>query len=391
MHGSEQTPVPRDDHRHGRLLALVVAFALVAVACGGDATSAPTTPTQPGETPAVGGFPDSPPAAGDPGPLALLEWSGYEIPEFTNAFTSTYPHVQLDYQFADGGASFFSKVKTGAAVVDIAHPCSNWVATWVDNDLLAPIDTSRLSNWDELDPTMRELGKVGDQVYFVPWDWGFDSMIVNTDTVAAADIPASWKDLWDPKYAGRMALEDYAEVMVALAAAAWDLPYPDLSEADLAVVKEKLIELKKNVKTFWSAASEVVQLMSSREVDMAYGWNDTYANVLAAGVNATYIEPSEGRAGWVCGFVVPKTTQHYDLALAYIDAAISKETGAALIDNYFLGHPNVEALTLADPENVEVLQLDQLDVRERTRFALPLTDAQRESFSRLWAEVLASN
>lgn len=388
-----------------RFAALTATIALVAMACGGGATPTPATPaTQPpaaatpsgtAETPApsapTANFPQSPPAADDAGPLALLEWSGYEIPDFTKAFTSKYPNAKLDFQFADGGASFFSKVKTGAATVDIAHPCSNWTATWVDNDLLAPIDVSRLSNWEQLDPTMRGLGKVGDQVYFIPWDWGFDSMIVNTDTVKAEDIPTSWKDLWDPKYAGRIALEDYAEVMVALAATAWDLPYPDLSEADLAVVKEKLIALKKNVKTFWGAASEVVQLMSSGEVDMAYGWNDTYSNVLKAGVKATYIEPKEGRAGWVCGFVVPKATQHYDLALAYIDAAISKETGAQLIDQYFLGHSNVEALGLANPETVKVLQLDQLDVRKRTRFALPLTDAQRESFSRVWAEVLASN
>ena len=383
----------------GRLATLAVTIVISATACGGGTTTTPpSTPASAppaGETPAqtiaTSAFPESPLAANDAGPLALLEWSGYEIPDFTNAFTSKFSDVKLDFQFADGGASFFSKVKTGAAVVDIAHPCSNWTQTWVDNDMIAPIDISRLANWDQLDPTMRDLGKVGDQVYFIPWDWGFDSMIVNTDTVKAADIPTSWKDLWDPKYAGRIALEDYAEVMVALAAAAWALPYPDLSDADLAVVKEKLIELKKNVKTFWGAASEVVQLMSSGEVDMAYGWNDTYSNVLKAGVNATYIEPAEGRAGWVCGFVVPKTTQHYDLALAYIDAAISKETGAQLIDQYFLGHSNVEALALADPATVNVLQLDQLDVRGRTRFALPLSDAQREEFSRLWAEVLAAN
>lgn len=393
----EQPPMPGRVTRLGRVAAMAAAIALMAAACGSGASPSPSIEASAppdGETPAASvpsaSFPESPAAADDPGPLALLEWSGYEIPAFTDAFTSKFADVKLDFQFADGGASFFSKVKTGAAVVDIAHPCSNWTATWVDNDMLAPIDVTRLSNWDQLDPTMRELGKVGDQVYFIPWDWGFDSMIVNTDTVKAEDIPTSWKDLWDPKYAGRIALEDYAEVMVALAAAAWELPYPDLSEADLQVVKDKLIELKPNVKTFWAAASEVVQLMQSGEVDMAYGWNDTFANVLKAGVNATYIEPKEGRAGWVCGFVVPKTTQHYDLALSYIDAAISKETGARLIDEYFLGHPNVEALTLADPDNVTVLQLDQLDVRERTRFALPLSDAQREAFSRLWAEVLAA-
>lgn len=395
----------RRRHRPATIaLAILLGIALVGCSDGGGTatdgatsaatdgapTDAPSTTdgeTSPAPTTGGGDFPDSPPADQDQGPLALLEWSGYELDQFHAPFTAAHPDVQLDYQFADGGAAFFSKVQTGSAQVDIAHPCSNWVQTWVDNDLLAPIDTSRLENWDKLDPSMRDLGKVGDQVYFVPWDWGFDSMIVNTDTVE--DIPDSWKDLWDPKYKGRIALEDYGEVMVALAAAAWGLDYPDLSEQDLELVKQKLIELKGNVKTFWSSASEVIQLMSNGEVDMAYGWPDTYAQVLDAGVNATYIEPSEGRAGWVCGFVVPKTTQHYDLALDYIDASISAEVGATLIDEYFLGHPNLDALKLANPENVKTLQLDQLDVRQRTRFAAPLTDEQRETFNRVWNEVVA--
>jgi spermidine/putrescine transport system substrate-binding protein len=380
--------------RRRAILSVVLGLALVG--CAGDDPGAPTpgTPGPGAPTPAAtpggdgaGAYPDSPPAAEDPGPLTLLEWSGYELDQFHAPFTAAHPDVQLDYQFADSGASFFSKVQTGGARVDIAHPCSNWVQTWVDNDLLAPIDTSRLSNWDSLDPSMRDLGKVGDEVYFVPWDWGFDSMIVNTDTVE--DIPTSWQDLWDPKYRGRIALEDYGEVNVALAAAAWGMDYPNLSDEDLQVIKEKLIELKPNVKTYWSSASEVIQLMSNREVDMAYGWPDTYAQVLDAGVNATYIDPEEGRAGWVCGFVVPKTTEHYDLALAYIDASISAEVGASLINEYFLGHPNLDALTMADPETVSTLQLDQLDVRERTRFAAPLTNQQREAFNRIWAEVVA--
>ena len=105
----------------GRLAALAVTIVISATACGGaTTTTAPSTPTAappagetPAQTTATSAFPESPLAADDAGPLALLEWSGYEIPDFTNAFTSKFPDVKLDYQFADGGASFFSKVQTG--------------------------------------------------------------------------------------------------------------------------------------------------------------------------------------------------------------------------------------------------------------------------------------
>ncbi len=138
--------------------------------------------------------------------------------------------------------------------------------------MIAPIDTSRLANWDQLDPTMRDLGKVGDQVYFIPWDWGFDSMIVNTDTVKAADIPTNWKDLWDPKYAGRIALEDYAGGTGALAAAACALPTADRAKADLRRQARDGDRAQENVKTLGRCRSS----RAGRAVDRDGGRNDTY-------------------------------------------------------------------------------------------------------------------
>jgi len=364
-----------------RLLAMVSVLILLGAACaeeegegGAGGEAAP--------------FPSSPPAAEDAGPLRLLEWAGYEIPEFHQPFADAYPDVELEYQFADAGSSFYQKVATGGVEVDLAHPCSNWVTTWHDADLIAPIDVSRLENWDSLDPNMRELGKIGDQYWFIPWDWGYESLIVNTDMVA--DPPTSWADMWDPQYENMIAMEDFSEGAVAMTAWAFDLPYPDLTDEDLDFIKDKLIELKENIKLFWAGSTDLVQAMVNGDVEIGYAWNDQYAKVVDGGVNATYIDPEEGRGGWVCGFVIPKDTPHYDLALEYIDAAIAPESMKNAIDMYFLGAANTEAVALADPATVEVLGLNDTDVQARTNFAVPLTAEQRDKFNQLWSEVLAA-
>jgi spermidine/putrescine transport system substrate-binding protein len=365
-----------------RLLAVLSALAVVGAACaeegggggGGGGGAAP--------------FPSSPPAAEDAGPLRLLEWAGYEIPEFHGPFSEAYPDVKLEYQFADAGSSFYQKVATGGVEVDLAHPCSNWVQTWYDAGLIAPIDVSRLEHWSELDPKMRELGKIGDQYYFVPWDWGYESLIVNTDMVK--DVPQSWADLWDPQYKGLIAMEDFSEGAVAMTAWAFDLPYPNLSDEDLQFIKDKLIELKQNIKLFWAGSTDLVQAMVNGDVAIGYGWNDQFAKVVDGGVNAVYVDPEEGRGGWVCGFVVLKDTPHYDLALKYIDSAISPEVGKNAIDMYFLGHSNTKSVELADPKTVEMLGLLDTDVQARTNFAVPLTAEQRDRFNQIWSEVLAA-
>jgi spermidine/putrescine transport system substrate-binding protein len=360
--------------------SLVFSVTLLIAACGG------------GEDTEGGGggqaaFPESPPAAEDQGPLALLEWAGYEIPDFHKPFEDQFTDVKLDYQFADSGENFFSKVVSGGADVDIAHPCSNWVTEWKDAGLIAPIDVERLSHWNELDANMRELGKVDGQYWFVPWDWGYDAPIVATDRVSR--VPDSWRDFWDPEYKDRISMIDYSENAIAITSWAYGLDYPNLSEEDLEFVREKLLELKENVRTFWQSSTDLVNQMANGEVDIGYGWPDQYAKVVDAGVNATYVEPKEGRNGWVCGFVVLQDTEHYDLALEYIDAAIAPESGKEVINQYFLGHANTEALKIADKKIVNQLQLNETDVRNRTHFAAPLTSTQREQFNQLWTQVLA--
>lgn len=361
------------------LFSLVAVFALIAGAC----SSGPTDASGDGNAP----FPSSVPASQDQGPLKFLEWEGYQLPAFHQGFEQSNPNVDLQYQYANASAQFFSKVQAGGAQVDVAHPCVNWVEDWKNAGLIAPIDTSKLTHWSELNPNITKLGKIDGQYWFVPWDWGYESIIVNTDT--APIVPTSWADLWDPALQGQLSMEDFGEGAVKMASMALGLPYPNLSASELDQVKQKLMELRPNIRTLWSSNSDLVQQMANGDVSVGYGWNDQYAKIKEAGVPADYVNPTEGRAGWVCGFLIPSSTQHYDLALKYIDAAISPQSCAAAIDKYYLGCSNEQALQIADPANVQALQLDAQDVIASTNFDQSLTPQQRTEFNQIWSEVIA--
>ncbi len=68
----------------------------------------------------------------------------------------------------------------------------------VDEGLLAPIDSAKIANFADLDPSLTgniDLNKDG-ALYGVPWTWGLTSIAVNT-----ADFPTpptSLSVLWDP-------------------------------------------------------------------------------------------------------------------------------------------------------------------------------------------------
>jgi len=369
----------RDLMKYAGMGVGALSLSSILAACGASGTG-------PGSSPSANAFPSSVAAAQDQGPLKVLEWEGYQLPAFHQGFEETYPNANLEYQYAAASSEFFSKVQAGGVNVDLVHPCSNWVQDWKDAGLIAPIDTSKLTNWDSLNPQLREMGKVDGQYWFVPWDWGYESLIV------AATSPVqitSWADLWDPALQGQFSMEDFGEGAVHMTALAFGLPYPNLSQDQLQTVKDKLMQLKPNIRTLWSSSSDLVQQMTNGDVSVGFGWNDQYAHVKEAGTDVTYATPSEGRMGWACGFMILKDTQHYDLTLKYIDAALSTQSCVAAIDKYFLGCSNTDALAAANPDTVSALQLDQQKVIDSTKFDEPLTSTQRTQFNEIWSQVIA--
>ncbi len=67
---------------------------------------------------------------------------------------------------------------------DVFHFYTGWQQFYVDEGLVQEIDTSKLTNWDKVPDEMKALGQIDGKQYYLPWDWGFTSILYNTDQVA---------------------------------------------------------------------------------------------------------------------------------------------------------------------------------------------------------------
>jgi spermidine/putrescine transport system substrate-binding protein len=364
------------------VLTAISAFALIAAACGGGEDAAPGGGTD------VTQFPSSAPASEDTGPLKILAFAGEDDPALDEAFTEQYPNARVEYEFGDSNEDFFSKVSTGSVDPDIVYGgCVNFLPNWHDAELIAPLDTSRLKSWNDLNPDVAALGAIDGQQWQAVVYYGYDSLVVATDGEPG---PTSWAELWDSQWRDQFSMIDYAENGVQMAAVALGLPYPDLSDDQLDQVKAKLLELRPNIRSFWSTISDPIQQITNGEIKMFYGWPSQYATLVQDDVAVEYLNPSEGRLSWSCGAIVMADTEHYDLALAWIDARLSAETGATMIDTTFQGHANEKAIERADQDIVSALGYDDPTVFTASHPAAALTDEQRQKFNQLWSEVLAS-
>ncbi|MBK8539371.1 MAG: hypothetical protein IPL60_05080 [Ardenticatenia bacterium] len=93
----------------------------------------------------------------DAGSLTVLDWSGYENPDYFADFTAAHPEVQLQHAVMEQDVDGLTKMKSGLEA-DLVHPCSNYYRMWVDAGLVQPVDTAKLS---ELEGHQRQDGRPG--------------------------------------------------------------------------------------------------------------------------------------------------------------------------------------------------------------------------------------
>jgi spermidine/putrescine-binding protein len=201
----------------------------------------------------------------------------------------------------------------------------------------------------------------------------------------------SWSALLDEKYAGHVSMWDSGLGAVTIASYILGLDERNLTEEQLATIKQMWIDQRDVNLFYWTTEPELVAAMTSGDVWAAYAWNGAYKSLLDAGVPVAYAEPQEGRNSWIGQYAISASTDNYDLALAFLDGKLGEQTGTNLLVQYFYGHVVPDYFSaVEDVTLIEALSLDDPTILDRTNFTLPISADQRDRFVQLWAEVKAA-
>ncbi|MBI3751200.1 MAG: extracellular solute-binding protein [Chloroflexi bacterium] len=368
----------------------LAAILLVAAACTGGASTGPTSGSEatppPSEAAATPPPTDTPPDQVT-GSLNVLDWSGYDQEIFWQDFKNKYKNVTVTFDFGNSDAEQYTKMKAGSQA-DIFHPYTGWLQFYVDEGLVAEIDTSKLKNWDKVPDSFKKIGQINGKQYFVPWDWGFTSILYRTDKVSSVD---SWSALFDTKYKGHISMWDDGPAAVTVSSYIHGWDETAITDAQLAQVKTEWTDQAKLDKTYWGGEPDLVQSMASGDVWLAYAWQGAYATLLGQGVPVAYANPKEGRNSWVGVYGIRANDPNYDLALRFLDEKLGTLTGNNLVTNYYYGSSNGEVMAgITDPTLKTAFSIDDPSILQKTNFTPNLTAAQRDAWTAMWTEVKAS-
>lgn len=289
--------------------------------------------------------------------LTYFTWSGYEIPELHRAYIEKYggsPSVS----FLSDEEDALQKVR-GGFTPDIAHPCVNTIGRWRDAGVLKPIDTARIRAWDDIFPQFLNIQGVqaDGQYWMVPFDWGTTSIIYRTDLVEI-DEP-SWSLMIDERYKGRLAFLDSPDNVAAIAGllvGARDTMR--MTDEELARAEDALRKLRDNLRFYWTDPAELEQGLASGEIVAGWGWGSSMANLKRENVPVAYMNPKEGVMTWLCGLTLIKGGEApEDQVYDFLNAMLSPESGANLIEIYGNGHANRKSFERVAPERLAELGL----------------------------------
>jgi putative spermidine/putrescine transport system substrate-binding protein/spermidine/putrescine transport system substrate-binding protein len=323
--------------------------------------------------------------------LSLLVWEGYADPSFLQPFEQSH-HCKVVAAYMGSSDELVAKLRGGSASnYDVISPSSDVATSIVRAGLAAPLDLSRIPTYGQLSARLRDspLVKADGKTYGVPFVWGPNPLLY--DTTAFAQPPDSWSILWDRKYRSKISLwDELSSVYMAAQVLGYDKPDPsqlyNLSDAQLEAVKKKLIELKPNIRKYWSTGGELTNLFQNHEVIAAMGWPLTTNELRKLNFPIGEIIPRENTTGWIDHLMITAASAHKDLAQQFLEYMVEAQTQKLVTDVTHYTPANSGTSRLLTEEQRKSLHLDDPDeYMKRIYFWQDVP--RRAKYNEIWNEV----
>jgi putative spermidine/putrescine transport system substrate-binding protein/spermidine/putrescine transport system substrate-binding protein len=323
--------------------------------------------------------------------LSLLVWEGYADPSFVHAFEQAH-HCKVVAAYMGSSDELVAKLRGGSAAnYDVISPSSDVATSIVRAGLAAPLDLSKIPTYSQLSPKLRDspLVKANAQTYGVPFVWGPNPLLY--DTTAFAQAPDSWSMLWDPKFKGKLSLwDELSSVYMAAQVLGYDKPDPNqlynLTDEQLEAVKKKLIQLKPNVRKYWSTGGELTNLFQNHEIIAAMGWPLMTNQLRKSNFPVGETIPKENTTGWIDHLMITAASSHKELAQSFVEYLVEPQTQKLVTDitHYTPANPGTAQFLTADEK--QTLHLDDADeYMKRIYFWQEVP--RRQKYTEIWNEV----
>lgn len=311
------------------LSSLLLTFTISA--CGGNTAA----PENSGSTDAN---------AGADKELVVVDWGGARTEATKKTifepFEKQYGVKIISVSPTDYG-KFKAMVQSGSVEWDVVNVDTDFVIRGGKEGLLEKLDYGVIKKDGLIEDLVNEYG-VGSDLFST-------TIAYNTNAYSNDNHPKNWAEFWDTnKFPGSRALWKFAPATLEAALLADGVKREELYPLDVDRAFKSLDKIKKDVKVWWSSGAQSVQVLSSKEVDLAEAWNGRISKAKTDG-SPIDLEFNEGLI-MANNWVIPKGAPHKDLAMKFIAFALEAKQQAAFSAEIDYSPVNEKALDLMSDE-----------------------------------------
>ncbi len=229
-------------------------------------------------------------------------------------------------------AKLLAEKRVRRSSIDVIHINEGDSFELHQQDVLEDLDFSKIPNYADVGQALKT------RPYFIPWLYSGVVIIYNKNKVS--DPPKSYKDLWNPKWAGRLGLTNQLYFNYIVMGGLLDSG--SVTNADAG--QERLLKLKEVAKPrIYAAHQQLGAGLATGEVDIAVNYK---ARGLQWGNDGSPIAiqyPEEGALAVMFGAALPKRSPSPSLAYLYFNAMLDPVAMAGLAGASFYAPANGSA------------------------------------------------
>ena len=283
------------------------------------------------------------------GELNLFAWSEYVPQSVLDGFTKE-TGIQVNYESYGSNEEMLAKLMSGASSYDVIQPSEYVVEALVKENLLLPLDKSKLPNLKNVGPEYWKQPHDPDLTYSVPYMQGTVGIVINTEKIK--EPITGFGDVFQPKYKGRIVVLDDALEIVTWALATQGLGPDAVTEENLEKVRPVLAAWLPLVKVYDSDSPKTALL--NGDVDLGIVWSGEAAILIKEQPGKfVYVLPKEGAHMFIDNLVIPKGAENVDAAHRFIDYILRPDVSKQISEEFPYTNPNLEARKLLSKEEQE--------------------------------------
>jgi len=265
--------------------------------------------------------------------LKIITWKGYAPKALVEKFEKeTGIDVEVTYS---NNEEMIAKLRaTRGAGFDLAQPSQDRISSVQSKyKIYQAIDYSKIDEKQIVDSMLSAVKKntnVKGASYAVPFNYGTSGLIVNTKMAPNAK---DYDALLDAQYSGKISYRLKRPTLLAISFAKGEDPFSKYSDAKeykklVDDSANELIKAKKHVKTYYANGDALLELLRSKEVYVAMGWDNGGWKLHKENKDIDFIAPKSGALGWIDTFAIPSKAKNTKAAYAWINFMLKPQNAA---------------------------------------------------------------